>query len=519
MRRFMPLAGGVAFVGLLALAVPSAQGAVVTELDPGFANQGVAFMTFPGAAQAIGNDLAVQSDGNLVTVGGEGGSSGWNFWAARLSPGGSLDPSFGAGGLTTIAPGSGSTSEANSVAIAPDGKLVLAGYSATSSGSNVAVVRLNPSGSPDSTFNGDGKLTLDLGGASDVLVQPDGRIVLSAGTGNFMSPSSVVVRLNPDGSLDSSFNGTGKQSVPFPVANISLYPGGKIVAAGEAGGPAQYGYFAVARLNPNGSLDSGFGEGGVALTPSAPGYPSGLVVQGDGRIVLGGGSFILARYNADGSPDTSFGGGGIAKSNAPNSLALSDLAETTDGGFVASADGPEICFGPNPCAVSSSFAAARFTSQGSLDPSFGNGGVYQVNKGGGYDFTRAVALQGNGVLLAGDSTSGAAAILRVITGSPTIQPRNVFSFRRVRRNRRTGSAKLFVTVPGSGKLVLVGRGLKRVERHAPGAATAVLSVKAKGKAARVLDQRGKLKVKANVTYTPTGGAPRTRAKRITLIKT
>ena len=179
-----------------------------------------------------------------------------------LAAAGDLDTSFGMNGKLTF--GFGGLDYAYAVALQPDGKIVVAGFTETSVGIDVAVVRLNANGSPDTSFHKDGKLTFGFGGvdlALAVAMQPDGKIVL-AGTGN-PNRDVAVVRLSANGSFDSSFDQDGIVGVDFGSQDggqaVALQPNGKIVVAGYTfvGNDV-----AVVRLNPNGSPDAGFGTNG-----------------------------------------------------------------------------------------------------------------------------------------------------------------------------------------------------------------------------------------------------------------
>jgi len=165
---------------------------------------------------------------------------------ARLRSNGALDPDFGGGGKVTL-PGGGS---ANAVLVAPDRKIVVAGNAAGSQ--MMSVTRLNPNGSLDATFDADGTATIDVGSmadlANDAVLQPDGRIVVA---GYSQGDEDVAVaRLNTDGSLDATFSTDGKATVDFGgIATfgnaVALQPNGRIVVAGQRTGNDD---FAVARL-------------------------------------------------------------------------------------------------------------------------------------------------------------------------------------------------------------------------------------------------------------------------------
>jgi uncharacterized delta-60 repeat protein len=249
-----------------------------------------------------------------------------DFIIAQLRADGSPDPTFGGG---AFGPGSGMVGVdfggddlANAVALEPDGRIVVAGRS--NEGVNptydFAVARVLADGSGlDPTFNGTGRQFVDFGASAQadaVAIQPDGKIVLAG--------SDEVTRLNPDGTLDTTFNATGSPTPsggngrltitfagstpgepgePAQAHTLGLQPDGRIVVAGytESGTGSSFAQdFALARVNPDGTLDSSFGTGGkikIALgaTDSAL---NGVAIQPDGRIVAAGvssGEFTLVR--------------------------------------------------------------------------------------------------------------------------------------------------------------------------------------------------------------------------------
>jgi uncharacterized delta-60 repeat protein len=310
---------------------------------------------------------------------------------------GALDPSFGSGGEVTT--DFGGSDSAQAVAIQSDGKIVAAGLSGSG---DFALVRYNPDGSPDSSFGNGGTLTTDFGGfdaASALAIEPDGRIVAAgrSGSGDF-----ALARYNPDGSLDPSFGSGGKLTTDFggfdAAFGVALQSDGKIVAAGQGGSSFD---FALARYNPDGSLDASFGTGGKLTTDFAAfEAATAVAIQPDGKIVTTGstssGDFALVRYNVDGSLDASFGGGIVATNFGFSSAFGGALAIQTDGKIVAAGR------------AGTDFLLARYTAGGSLDASFGSGGIVTTDFGGAiFDAAFGVALQSNGKLVAAGSAIGA----------------------------------------------------------------------------------------------------------------
>src|SRR5262249_55490623 len=190
--------------------------------------------------------------------------------------------SFGTGGSTIIPFGTDDSQDDNAygVTLQRDGKIVVVGTTRNQPNDiDFAVARLNPDGKLDSGFGTDGRVVIpfNIGGslhdeARDVLVQPDGKIVVS-GSARIVALDNdfAVVRLMPDGKLDSSFGKGGKTTIPFnrggdnddKASGVVLQPDGKLVLGGFAQIGAGLHYaFAAARLNSAGTLDAGFGIGG-----------------------------------------------------------------------------------------------------------------------------------------------------------------------------------------------------------------------------------------------------------------
>jgi uncharacterized delta-60 repeat protein len=283
-----------------------------------------------GSSGDTARAVAIQTDAKMVVA---GGSYDWDdnqccFALARYNADGSLDATFSGDGkvVTGFYDGTGVSGDgAFDVVIQPDGKIVAAG-NRWGNQSGFLVIRYNADGSLDTSFDGDGIVTTPLGpnaGAASVIIQPDGKLVATGSSSN----GFTVVRYNPNGSLDSTFDGDGIATTftsQYDAADSSvLQPDGKIIVAGSRGVLTSYDdppgvfvlrYYALIRYNPNGSLDTSFGTGGVAATQEEVAYGSAshsVALQPDGKIVIAGSDvypdFAVIRYNANGSIDTSFG--------------------------------------------------------------------------------------------------------------------------------------------------------------------------------------------------------------------
>ncbi|HNP37020.1 MAG TPA: delta-60 repeat domain-containing protein [Woeseiaceae bacterium] len=243
--------------------------------------------------------MLVQPDGAIVIAGtasivGAFGISDGDFAAVRYTSSGALDAGFGNGGIATINI-AGRTDIAYAAVLQIDGKLVMTGRVANTGGDDpdIGLVRFDTNGIPDATFGTGGIVrvtTPDWDEASDIVVQPDGSIVVSGFTIVGSSAMLTVARFDSAGASDAGF-GTGgflRDPVMERGRSLALQGDGQIVVAGSVG---EYpGDMAVARLNAIGALDTGFGESGLLRFDFFGGSDgaNAVVIQADGKIVAGG---------------------------------------------------------------------------------------------------------------------------------------------------------------------------------------------------------------------------------------
>jgi uncharacterized delta-60 repeat protein len=287
-------------------------------LDSSFGTDGIVELDLGGDDVAYG--VAIQPDGKIVAVGADG-SGTWQI--VRLTDAGGLDPDFDGDGKVSV--DFGTSGAAGSVAVDDDGKLVVGGRIGSGTGADLAVVRLTTTGTLDTSFSGDGKTTIDFGtqegNGGHVGIQSDGRILVAGRTGVLPGAGDLAIaRLTTSGDLDTSFSGDGKQTVDFggaeQLADMVLQSNDRIVLAGLSGA----GDAVLARLTTAGALDASFGTGGKVTTDlGGTDSPGGLAVAGDGRIVVAGDTSVggeedawVARYLSNGSLDPSFSGDGKA---------------------------------------------------------------------------------------------------------------------------------------------------------------------------------------------------------------
>lgn len=391
------------------------------DLDPSFGTNGKLTTDFFNHLDRA-TALAIQPDGRVIVVGRSAEGSDLDditksdFAILRYNSDGSLDNSFGAGGKVTTN-FLGFPAGANAVALYPDGRIVVVGYVDRNKDeeSDFGIVRYNSDGSLDTSFDQDGKVTTGFFGfdnnAYTVAVQPDGKLLVGGLAGKLSNDTGwefALVRYNENGSLDSSFGTNGKAITDFFGSDdlaqaMILQPDGKIVLAGDVVNlPANTNHdFGLARYNPDGSLDTGFGNGGKVTTDFFGSADSGqcMVLQTDGKLIVGGYvydgdyDFGLARYNPDGSLDNSFGKSGkvttdfFEEHDEITSLTLQPDGKIIAGGYAA----------VNPS--KSLLALARYNTNGKLDTSFGVNGKITSDFFGLHNTASAMAMQPDGRLV------------------------------------------------------------------------------------------------------------------------
>jgi uncharacterized delta-60 repeat protein len=425
----MIAAGRGFFLGVLGAALiggaVSTAAAAPGDLDLTFAGTGKTRVGFGGGEDSI-KAIAVQADGKVVAVGLRQDVSHFVLTVVRYNLDGSLDTSFK--GATQPYP---SDSQGTAVKIQPsDQKIVVAGNAEN----QFMAVRLNTDGTLDTSFNGTGIVITTAGTGKSyalaVAIQSDNditKIVLGGQEGTYTAttrPHFALVRYMPDGTLDPSFNGDGKVSTDVGVdggtgeaVHALAISGSTIIAAGSSstGNPGQA--FAVARYLSNGSLDTTFNNGHgfvvtpvgdagyayantVAIQPSTPTKAQTIVVGGFCENSGHGDDFALVRYNSDdGSRDSSFGNNGIVQTDIDSGsyeIIYSLLVQSTGNGPIPVYKivvGGFSDINNTPTAI-----LARYNSSGSLDSSFGpDGGIIRSVVSSGWG---GVAL-GNGKIIAG----------------------------------------------------------------------------------------------------------------------
>lgn len=312
--------------GRLALARFTANG----SLDPTFSGDGRLISSFPAGFQlntAQADSIAIQPDGTITAVGSLNG----DFAVARYTSAGVLDSSFSGDGLQTTDFGQNDTAyAAQGLSTGDTGDLAVVGSTGmctdTSCNMDVAVAKYDPSGNLITGFSGDGKATVDFGGADNaaaVAREYDNSLVVVGSSGcTGCSRALVAAHLTLGGDLDYSFAGAARAVTEFPggatPGAVLIQPDGKIVAGGSIGeqGAQDFGFV---RLNPTGSVDDAFGVHGITKTDVLPDDRfAALAIDDQGRLIAAGDTtpdcedlacpddFLLVRYLPNGSVDPTF---------------------------------------------------------------------------------------------------------------------------------------------------------------------------------------------------------------------
>ena len=428
------VAAGFLLIGMTALAAPG-------DLDPSFSDDGKQITDIEGGPDR-GFGLAPQANGRIVVVGdsrSESGTEGNKFLTLRYQSNGALDEDFSDDGFDTKQIGDpiSPASSATAAVLQPGGKIVVAGQAFNAQGNNdFAVIRYLANGTMDTSFGDNGIRLVDFNGGGDrpvgMALQSTGKIVIAGNTGDGDDIGNfAVARLTPDGTLDKSFTGDGTTTIDFPssstfdmAAALAVDSDDKIVMVGHVDVPppasandgplgSAIRQSAVARLNPDGSPDSSFGDGGrvvliVSETEEDEAYA--VTVDHSGRILVSGRvdfAGYIARLRNDGVLHSSFGINGVMM--LPTQEGTRGLAMQVDGKIIAAGN----VFPDN-------LVVSRLKPDGSIDSSFGSAGHATVTQ---IAFATNIDLRidkANKIVVAATATSGASdvAVIRFLSGLP-----------------------------------------------------------------------------------------------------
>lgn len=390
---------------------PAPPGPPSGTLDAGFGSAGKVASYGIGGAPAA---MALQSDGRIVMAGG----STSDFVLARYLADGTLDASFGTGGVvTTDIAGGFQQEQAHAVLVQPDGRIVVAGTARPAGGGQalvVALARYLPDGTLDTTFGTGGAVfnAAQPGTAFAIALQPDGKLVIAGEAPVIGNPNDfsdvLLARYDASGRLDPGF-GQGGRVVTDVVGgndrarNVLVLPDGRIVASGIESGLVNTQPTLVMQVLPDGQPDPAFGtQGKLRLTGALVGWA--LARQADGKLLLGGSSEFgpaaraaVLRLAADGSLDTGFGTGGLAVHPFTGNT---DIARA----LVVQPDGRIVVAGRTG-GTNRNTAVVRLAADGTLDPTFATGGLlvvdFMLGAAGYPDEAERALLQPDGKLLLG----------------------------------------------------------------------------------------------------------------------
>ncbi|MBK9176445.1 MAG: T9SS type A sorting domain-containing protein [Flavobacteriales bacterium] len=357
-------------------------------LDTSFHADGVVNVTtWMNEARAID----IGPDGRIYLTGNAWWGLSPHTITACILPNGNADPDFGwYAGIVIISFGLG-TDMGRAVAALPDGKVLVAGYARNdiSSTPEVAIHRLGINGYIDPSFGTSGRRTVAAGARMDIAfavsVQPDQRILLAGSSVGPDGESMAFVRHQGNGSLDLSFGSSGRLLVPIgensAVRAVATRPNGRIVAAGHTGNAGSRD-LALVQLLSTGIIDPDFGLNGTVVQSFGAGDDEvqAMHLAADGSVLIVGSTddgsgtdLLVARYDATGALDTDFGQGGWSTFDLGGDERASAIRVLSDGRIMLAGDRSTI--------AGSDIVVARLLAGGSLDPSFGSGGVSVIDLG------------------------------------------------------------------------------------------------------------------------------------------
>jgi len=369
------------------------------------------------------------------------------FAVTQSKQNGTLDSSFGINGVTEVPQGINSYYYPYSISVQSDGKIIEAGncWDGIKQKWSFVLARFDTTGIVDSSFNNDGEVLTSFNtlGASDygydATIQSDGKIVqVGMGIDNSHTHYFAIVRYNQNGTIDNSFGTSGKvlttigNAAPY-ARSVIVQPDSKILVGGYSASAASFPVcFALARYNSNGFLDNAFGTGGKVTTYFGAGGSSGnnldddeaycIALQPDGKIILAGYSYLgsdtfttfaLARYNTNGSLDNTFGIGGKVRMQVPGYKGSLLRAITLQEDNKIIAVGS--CCNMEQC-YDQNFVVARYNTNGLLDSTFGTNGIVISQLDDASNAANSVITQSDGKILVGGGSMNYGILARYLSG-------------------------------------------------------------------------------------------------------
>lgn len=356
---------------LLSSSAPAPAASAPASVGPNFGDAGVVRTPLRSSSKDFATALTMGPDNRYILVAGAGGDFGFARFGIGVS-----DVNGTSAQSRTATDFGGTDDVARAVATTASDRFVLAG----SAGGDMAVARYDRNGVLDRTFDGDGRVTLDLGSGGDsayaVVSLADDRVVVAGGT----PASATVVRFLPGGGLDPTFGTGGRVSLPSsgPGRAAARQPDGKLLVAG--GGDA----LVVYRLLADGALDTGFGAGGIAsLALGGPARANAMILAADGTITVAGSrgpDVVVARFDTLGRAVPTFGTLGVTITPVAGGGVGYALAQRPDGGLLVAGDAGDRGM------------LARYRPDGSTVTTFGTNGVFVTRPGVGDQVNRLRAV-------------------------------------------------------------------------------------------------------------------------------
>lgn len=406
-------------------------GTVTVSLDTSFSDDGIA-LSGTGTG-ATGRDesrgMVLDASGNILVAGYSDSATELDMLLLRLDDNGVLDTTFGSSGIVTHDAAAGGTDGkeyGEAIALDSNGKIVVAGSGVDGTGGlDMVIWRFNSDGSLDTGFDTDGVVAHAIGTGSDrgygLAIDSTDRIIV-VGRTEIASRDLAVWRFNSDGSLDTTFNGSGYfvqdgaagGSDEERADAVAIDAAGKIVVAGFSTNASNRKDLVVWRFNTDGTLDTGFDSDGMAVVVDTVSTDSedearAMLIDGDGKIIVAGSSEdagsiprpTIWRFNDDGSLDTTFNGVGHVSDTANVGSAL-DLVLDSSGNILAS--------GYVDDGTSFNMALWRITDAGVVDTTFDGDGIYTHDAAAGFSGTDggfAIVIDASErVVIAGQSDNG-----------------------------------------------------------------------------------------------------------------
>ncbi|MDD4747847.1 MAG: delta-60 repeat domain-containing protein, partial [Salinivirgaceae bacterium] len=372
------------------------------DFDTTFGDNGV-IMTAIGNNFGMSSDLALQPDGKVIVV-GRARFGTYQFTMVRYNPDGTLDPTFGEGGIV-LTPGVGVQSYGEGIVLQPDGRIILAGYIYDGESYHAVVARYFDDGDLDPTFGNAGICHLPtLGNSVAVALQDDGKIVLAGHSDD----KFALARVNADGTIDTSYGVDGyvitlTEQYSY-ASDLDIQDDGKVVAVGFKGGETSYSDVFVARYTTNGALDALFATDGIYVNDigGLADFGTAITIQNDGKILIGSHKEIdiitgvpeydatIIRLNSDGTHDNTFGIDGIA------TIKMVEEANYVQA-ITTQPDGKIVFTGSivTNSAVKYHTYVTRLNSNGSRDQTFADNGVKFINPFNTEDYLEGIAVDEN----------------------------------------------------------------------------------------------------------------------------